>query len=133
MRYVTKEAINGLVVKLGFPSPYLHQQDWEYTVGDGTRVSEWIAEYQKRTDLTDEERFALMIIIIQSFDDALSVGIADDQDWERIENALRLDSSLHQATLEYWSMSDEEDPDNDFYVTPRVRKILEELKSDRQS
>jgi len=130
MRYVTKESIIGLVSKLGLPEPGPYSQDWEYEIADATRVSEWIGEYLRRNDLTDDERFTLMILIIESFDDALREGISNDCDWDKIEAALMMNHTLHRTTLEYWSCPTEEDPDNVSYVTPRIRKIVAKLRAD---
>jgi len=130
MRYVTKESIDGLVSKLGLPQPGPHSQDWEFEIADADRVTEWIDEYLQRDALTDDERFTLMIIILESYDDALRAGVAKARDWDKIAGALKRDHLLHRSTLEYWSLPEEEDISNVFHVTSLIRSLAESLRSE---
>ncbi|MCP5384447.1 MAG: hypothetical protein H6913_07510 [Altererythrobacter sp.] len=43
-------------------------QDWEFEVADANRIDEFLSAYQSQ-ELTDDERFTLMEMIIQSFED----------------------------------------------------------------
>jgi hypothetical protein len=43
-------------------------QDWSWEVADATRLDEFLAVYQTAS-LTDDERFTLMEVLLQSFED----------------------------------------------------------------
>lgn len=44
--------------------------DWEYEVSDSSRVADFLFAYEN-FNLEKEEKFALMIVIISSYDDAM--------------------------------------------------------------
>jgi len=97
-------------------------QDWELQCADALRIGEFLDLYEQGR-LNDDDRFALMALIVASFDDWLSDGRADEAMSERIRRLLAVDFSLHEATIHYWCLSDESDPDNLFIVTPFMREI----------
>lgn len=68
------ESIQNLCISLNLPKPHIYCQDWEDEVSDSQRIGEFIQFYQQN-NLTDEEKYLLMIIIINSFDDALNEGL----------------------------------------------------------
>ncbi|MGA3599133.1 hypothetical protein [Lysinibacillus agricola] len=72
-KYVTKRAIEGLVKKIKLPAPDEFSQDWEYEVSDSSKVGEFLYAY-KNIELNKEEKFALMMIIIASYNDAILEG-----------------------------------------------------------
>lgn len=71
--FITKEAIEILTQKLGLPKLGQYSQDWEYESADSLRVNEFVSFYES-ADLNQSGKFALMSLIISSFDDAVTEG-----------------------------------------------------------
>ncbi|GIO04062.1 hypothetical protein J31TS6_00900 [Brevibacillus reuszeri] len=120
--YVTKRAIEGLVRKVKLPAPDEFSQDWEYEVSDSSRISEFLHAYEN-IELNIDEKFALMIIIISSFNDAIVERKAEESLASLIRNHLLQDINIHKNTISYWSMLDEEDLENCHAVTSFMRGI----------
>lgn len=121
-KYVTKSAIAGLVQKIKLPPPDQFSQDWEYEVSDPSRINEFLYAY-KHTQLNHDEKFALMIIIISSFNDAIVEGKTEEK-WNSSINSLLLqDLDIHINTIHYWAMWDEEDSENCYAVTSFMREV----------
>ncbi|MGF0470739.1 hypothetical protein ACQQ6W_13975 [Lysinibacillus fusiformis] len=120
--YVTKSAIDGLVKKVKLPAPDEFTQDWEYEVSDSSRITKLLYDYEN-IELNKEEKFALMIIIISSFNDAIVEGEAEEDSASLIRYHLLQDISIHRNTIYYWSMLDEDDLENCHAVTAFVREI----------
>jgi len=121
LKYVTKSARESLIQKLGLPEPDEFCQDWEYIVANASRVEEFLAFYEN-TPLNIEEKFALMVIIIASFDDYLNESNFCRTIWNRIKNLLEKDKQIHVNTILYWSLEDE-DLEECFTVTRYMREI----------
>lgn len=120
-KYVTEEAISKLVKKLDLPAPGEFSQDWEYIVADKSRILEFLSFYENQ-NLDEEEKFALMIIIIASFNDLIEDGENNSDVWVRIEQTLKQDMLLHENTIEYWALMGENLEDC-FAITPHMRRI----------
>lgn len=122
-KYVDRETINSLIDKLDLPELDPFMQDWEYEVGNSTRIEEFVAYYENHS-LTIKEKFALMIIIISSFDDYLSEGkaIQIEAFWRKIKKNLLTDHEIHIHTIAYWAIEEEELEDC-FAVTPYIREV----------
>lgn len=127
MKYVTKEAIDSLSEKLNLPFKSEFSQDWEYEVVDDERLSEFLKFYKERC-ANNEEKFALMIVIIGSYNELLKKGIDDKTIWGEIEYYLFKDASIHTNTILYWSFEDEE-LDNCFLITPLIREVLYRVRN----
>ena len=121
---MSRKSIEGLVKKLGFPSPDKYSQEWEYEVGDSRRCIEWMDDYQQRSDLTDGEKITLMMIIIGSFDSALRYGTVTDKDIFRLKNLLSIDYELHENTLEDWAYWEETNPESLSRINPIIRDVI---------
>lgn len=120
--YVTKEAIEGLIKKLNLPKPDMYSQDWEYEVTDSSRVAEFMDFYGNNT-LNKEEKFALMKIIISSYDEALTEEMANEKIASQIKSYLILDVYIHRNTISYWALLDEVDIEDCFAITPLMREV----------
>ncbi|MDO3410141.1 hypothetical protein QWJ34_10245 [Saccharibacillus sp. CPCC 101409] len=127
-KYVTWQAREGLELLLTFAEEAGQlEQDWEYVAGDPERIDEFLNVYEQ-AELTIDERFALMIIIISSYDDWLSTASESRDEWPRIAAHLVRNSSIHWNTVEYWSLLDEDDPENWWPSAPLMRGIWEEYR-----
>ena len=124
---VTKKAIDSLIIKLNLPKKDEFSQDWEYEVSDSERLQEFIEFYQKN-ELTKDEKFTLMIIILESCDEAILKDELSEKIWSEVEEILINDKEIHEKTIDYWSWYDNENIEDCFYITPLVRKISEKIK-----
>jgi hypothetical protein len=101
-------------------------QDWEWVVADASRVAEFLHLYESG-DLSEDEQFSLMEIIIQSVEEsetALATG-----EWQRVLRLLDEKISVHAYSVWYWAVPDEDDPEAHWRVTPDLRRVLEKHRS----
>lgn len=121
-RYPTGKAITSLIKKLNLPKRSKYSQDWEYEIADSERVDEFITYYQN--NLSDEdEKFTLMLIIIESCNDAISENNLENKTWEKVKKSLMEDYYIHKQTIDYWCSEEEKDIEDCFAITPLIREI----------
>lgn len=137
-QWPTRKAIEALTQRLRLSAEFC--QDWEVEVADARRVGEFCDAYEGTT-LSIEEKFALMALIIASYDDYLrdTPPTRRNQSLEdRIRRLLTENFPLHAHTVEYWCCLDEEtwanpadpdDPDNGFLVTPLMRRVWRDVSN----
>lgn len=123
---VTRKAIESLTSKLKLTKLDEYSQDWEYEACDSTRVTEFVSFYEN-DQLNMEERFALMNLIISSYDDALVEGKVLSGIWDRISSHLMENVSMYIDVISYWAILDEDFEDG-FAVTPYMRELLKTLE-----
>lgn len=130
-KYVTDEARDKLVRKLnlvrdGSGDEKYNDLKWEYTVTDSTRTNEFLEAYEGM-DLSLEEKFALMIIIIGSYNDSLTGSIGEKgskySQWEKIFYLLNRDYKIHRHTVDYWSCFGDE-LQNCFWIMRLIRTVV---------
>src|SRR5690242_17845735 len=109
-RWVTGDSASRLSSVLGLPF-HPDMQDWEHQCADTHRLGEFLDLYEGG-GLSDDDRFALMALIVSSFDDWLQAGGADDVLIQRVRRHLVGDFGLHERTIHYWSLLEESDGDN---------------------
>jgi len=120
-RWVTRESRAKLSSLLRLADePWM--QDWEVECADARRIEEFLDLYEQ-SGLSDDDRFALMALIVASFDDWLAGSGADEAVIHRVGRHLSTNFSLHEATIHYWCLTDESDADNLFSATPFMREI----------
>ncbi|RYF40701.1 MAG: hypothetical protein EOO38_21565 [Cytophagaceae bacterium] len=128
-RYITSAAINSINALLGI-SEDQYSQDWEFEISDSDRLPEYLDIYENKLT-TEDERFAMMAVII----DAFERSDLDPNLWGRIRKHLQTEFALHQTTILYWCVVDEEvyDPEigNWWTITPRMRDLWKECRSKR--
>ena len=128
-RFPTGSAIERLTFELNLPEV---GQDWEIEAADSLRVSELLDYYDTR-QLNDDERFALMSLIVASFDERLSAG-PDDVSQNRIVDHLTAGFDVFNYLVQYWACPDDEDgTDNAFNFTPVARQIMQSKYGDREN
>ena len=94
-------------------------QDWEWEVSDPSRIPEFLASY-KSGELTEDERFSLIEIIIQSFDDQ-ERDLTDDILWQDTLNLITQNLNIHIHTVWYWS--DFEEKEYSCFVSRPLKQI----------
>ena len=107
---------------LGLPS-HEHMQDWELECANSERIEEFLSLYESGS-LTDDDRFAVMALIVFSFDDWLLAEGKNEGIIQRVRQHLSADFDLHVATIHYWCCDDESNPEYIFTCTPFMREIL---------
>ena len=120
-RFVVPAARDRLNAQLGF-TPDPRMQDWEIELSDGARLREFVDSYTT-LDLNDDERFALMALIVASADDALDFDHPIDDLWPKIHELLIRDRDLHESTIHYWCCPDATSLEGQFLITPRIRSV----------
>ncbi|MFK8013468.1 MAG: hypothetical protein AB8B80_15625 [Marinicellaceae bacterium] len=120
-RFWTKDSMESLAEK--FQLPYdISDQDWPWQVSDSTRLTEFIKSY-KHDGLTDDEKFTLMDLILQSFEDLDSVeDLQENKRWLEINEILNQNIELHIYTVWYWADG------YDFRISPLLTEILKRHK-----
>ena len=125
MELITQESIEGLVAKFGFDEPGPYTQDWECEVSDAERYKEFLSFYEKGESLTDEEKFTLMMIVIESTNSAMKMLDVSEGYMIELKNILIENYTLHQSTLDDWADWEQEDLDQSHIITPFIRSIVE--------
>ncbi|MCB2086394.1 MAG: hypothetical protein H6920_03645 [Sphingomonadaceae bacterium] len=103
-------------------------QDWEFEVADANRIDEFLSAYQSQ-ELTDDERFTLMEMIIQSFED-LGESLQADNRWQSAIDLLDANIRLHAHSVWYWSCLEESGSGDLFFVSPSIRVLLQKHFAD---
>jgi hypothetical protein len=122
-RFPTRAAIDALAERLRLVNEP-GMQDWEWEVADPDRIDEFLATYQSG-ELSDDERFTLMEVMLQSFEE-LPTALEADRRWFRLRDILDRNAALHAHSIWYWSAPDVDDLAECWRVTPFLRCILEQ-------
>ena len=123
-RFVTAEVQRALAERLGF---YWNgaEQDSDLIMSDPGRIAEFINIY-KNDKLDDDQKFALMELIVSSFDDlADSETLEKNQLWLECKTILQTEFWLHVKTIHYWSAVEYK---SDFFISKYIRPVWEEIK-----
>lgn len=123
LQYVTRKAIVNLSKKIDLPSYGEYSQDWEYEVADSSRVAEFISFYENVV-FNVEEKFALMAVIVSSYNDAIEEGKSDNTISDKIKHHLSNDINIHKCTIVNWALLDEESIEDCYPITPLMREVL---------
>src|SRR5262245_3175582 len=99
-RYVMPSAIATLARRFGLPVSD-SMQDWAWEVSDPARLDDFLNTYEKAA-LSDDERFALMEMILQSFEDRDADPVGDSR-WSRVLECLQRNLELHSSSIKYWA------------------------------
>ena len=102
MEYDDPQSLKRLSALLDIPD-LGSEQDWDLLDADSHRVGEFCDVYEHEL-LTDPEKFALMELLVASYDRYLHDVTHPDANLEsRIFRFLERDFELHQHTINYWS------------------------------
>ncbi len=119
-RFPTRKAIDSLAERFGLENqPWM--QDWEWEVADPDRAEEFATVY-KTALLSDDERFTLLEMILQSFEERPQ-ALENDRTWLDMLHLIEQNIDLHISTVWYWALTDN-DTDDVWRVTPFMREIL---------
>ena len=123
-KYLTSQSIASICSRFAITPPDEFSQDWELEYCDPERTGEWVAAYESAT-LDEDEKFALMALILSSLDEAIDDGQQIDALWIRIAKLLSSDRHIHQHHIHYWcNWSAPEDEGNEgFGITHLIRSL----------
>ena len=93
---------------------------------DAKRISEFIQIF-KDGKLTDPENYAVLSLILSSFDEMLN-DQADSADtnnlWKTITDLIDPQKQIYSELLNYWALWNDKTEENWFAITPLVRLYL---------
>lgn len=120
-RFGTHEAEIRLNSILGFEhDPF--EQDWKIERSDGTRLNDFVDIYTSH-ELTEDEQFMLMGLIVASAHDALDFHGLTSKEWQVVHDLLLANTQLHASTIYYWCCADAKCADECFTLTPLMRRV----------
>ena len=127
-RYATPAVEQQLSQQLGLPW-HKPMQDWDLTCANSHRIHEFLAYYQHST-CSDDERFALMQLIMASFDDFLEEYERMDVSlWDVASSLLHQSCNLHITTIYHWALPwHKNNTDRHYKLTPYIRPIWDAVK-----
>lgn len=118
-RSETKEAINELAISLGLPNEP-DMQDWSYSVADTERIDDYLALYRETMD--SDKKFVLMQMIIQAVNDQME-GRNSTTHLEILERILKEDFDIHEYTIFYWALLEDETFTDIWAIAPFMREL----------
>ena len=104
-------------------------QDWEWEVADPSLLPR-LFELLGDAELSDDERFSLLEIVVQSIEDQESAAPEKTDAWRRAERALRERPALHATTIWDWScLEDAAEKDAECWaLSPAMAELWEEIE-----
>lgn len=123
IKYPSKETIKRLTTELRLEGADEYTQDWEYEVANVNQLPEYINFY-RNSELNFNETATLMRIILEAYNDYVSLENGEDIYKKSIEEFLKKDYLIHKDTIMYWSCGNKDLADC-FAITLFIRKIQE--------
>lgn len=123
LKQASKETIKRLTTELKLEGADEYTQDWEYEVANVNQLPDYINFY-RNSELNPNEKAALMRIILEAYNDYISLENEEDVYRKSIEEFLKKDYLIHKDTIMYWSCENE-DLANCFAISSFIRKIQE--------
>jgi hypothetical protein len=119
-RHPTRAAIDKLAATFSLPNTP-DMQDWEWEVADPDRVEEFLNEY-KNGNNTDDEKFVLLEMLVQSFEES-ELDLNKNEKWKELQELFQSNFKIHEYTIWYWSVFDAESKEEQWRVTPFMREL----------
>ena len=123
-RSSTKEAQIGIALELDLPPPD-DWQDWEYYFAHFEKIERYLEHYEFVND--DDRKFVLMKMLIQATDDKAREGVLDVY-WLKLKPLLLKDFKIHEYTIYYWCVFDNENIEDCFAITPLMRAFWKSIR-----
>ena len=121
LRCATAAARQRLAALLRLPNAP-GMQDWEWEVADAERIEEFLSLYEAG-GLGEDERFALVEILIQSFEDS-SRDLPGDPAWKRLLALLERNLDVHRYSVWHWSAVESAAQEDMWRVSRFLRPLL---------
>lgn len=123
IRHPTKEAIDKLAAELKLPN-HDGMQDWEWEVADSEKINEFLEVYSLDS-INDDERFVLLEMLLQSFEDS-SIDLTNDKRWKDLLELIKNYFSIHSYTVWYWCCFETHEKEQWWRISEYMRKIYAE-------
>ena len=121
LKYPSKETITRLTKELQLEVTNNFTQDWECEVANVEQLQSYIEYYQKKK-LNVNEKATLMRIILEAYNDFVTLNTQECMYQDMIKQLLENDFSIHEEAVKYWSCEGE-DLENCFAITAFIRSI----------
>jgi len=121
-RCPTSESMLALAKQLDLP-PLPLAYDWHYAVADPARIAEFVAVYENPS-LSEDEKFTLMEVILNSVIDAADATILESHLWENIVRLIENNIELHIYSVWYYASVEQENIEDAWCIAPHMRSIL---------
>ena len=128
MEYDDPHTLKKLGALLNIPD--LGGEDWDLMYGDSRRVDEFCKVYESES-LTESEKFALMELLVASYDRYLwEFSDAEPELESRVARLLEQDFEIHLHTIEYWSALKSHDSHRLYPVSSLMRRLIKKRETD---
>ena len=121
LKYPSQETIIRLTKELQLEGADDFTQDWECEVANVEQLQSYIEYYQK-ANLNVNEKATLMRIILEAYNDLVTLNTQESMYQNMIKQLLQYDYSIHERTIRYWSCEGE-DLENCFAITAFIRSV----------
>lgn len=121
LKYPSKGTIERLTQELKLKGADKYVQDWECEVVNVNQLPDYISFYSNNI-LNLNEKSTLMRIILEAYNDYVSLGNYNETFEKSIEEFLKKDYAIHKDTIAYW-LCEECDLDDYFAITPFMREF----------
>jgi hypothetical protein len=122
MVILDRTAINQLNSRLNLPATG-NEQDWEIELANPNRLNDFIDFFESK-ELNNNEKLALMALLLASYEEGISNRIVSTILWNNIEKLIVKDKEIYQDLLEYWTLSENNEPET-FNITPFIRRLIQ--------
>ena len=117
-----KQTIERLNKELSLPFTGI-EQDWDLEMASFKRIDDFLNFY-KDSYLSNDEKVALMSLILASYDDFLNEHeLSIDDKWNYLREELVKEKTIFAELLNYWALDNELSDQNLFKITPLIRMI----------
>ena len=123
IRHPTRDAIEKLALLFDLPNND-GMQDWEWEVADSERIDEFLEVYSMDS-ITDDERFVLLEMLLQSFEDS-EIDIENDIRWQSLLELINKYFKIHSYTIWYWSCFDTPEVEHRWRISKYMRNVCAE-------
>jgi len=121
LKFPSKKTIEKLTKELNLKGANEYTQDWECEVANINQLPDYI-KYYISNELSLNEKSTLMRIILEAYNDYISLESQEDIYGKSIEEILNRDYYIHKDTVTYWSCEGE-DLSECFTISAFMRKI----------
>lgn len=116
-RSVNGQAIQTLVKEFNYPAI---TQDWQYETAQLSDIDKYFAKYHATND--DDIRFLLMEMILQTCEESRHSDWISNH-WPTVKLLLQSNFHIHEYTVYYWCVFQNEDVEDCFYITGPMRTL----------
>ncbi len=126
MYFIHVEVCEKISIALNLPYTGI-EQDWDIEMADKDRINEFI-EFATTKELNENEKHAVIALLIASYDDFLDYGLHDVEIWRKIKSIILNNRKLCDGLLKYWSCKYSNyistRYDVEFNITPLMQELL---------